>query len=79
MPKIKTRPLVFVTVVPKAMMYSQGGFHEIDIKKANRWLKDTMKKVGNRTMLGSGGRPGAVENTSRFTGTWRCGPAARRS
>jgi hypothetical protein len=48
------RHLVFVTVVPKAMMYSPGGFHEIDIKKANRWLKDTMKKVGNRTMLGSG-------------------------
>jgi hypothetical protein len=47
------RRLVFVTVVPKAMMYSPGKFHQIDVKKANRWLKDTMKKVGNRTMLGS--------------------------
>jgi hypothetical protein len=47
------RHLVFVTVVPKAMMYSPGKFHEIDVKKANRWLKDAMKKVGNRMMLGS--------------------------
>jgi hypothetical protein len=27
--------------------------NKIDIKKANRWLKDTLKQVGNRTMLGS--------------------------
>jgi hypothetical protein len=52
----KARPgrhLVFVTVVPKAMMYAPGKMDKIDIKKANRWLKDTMKKVVNRTMLGS--------------------------
>jgi hypothetical protein len=47
------RHLVFVTVVPKAMMYSPGKMDQIDIKKANRRLKDAMKKVGNRTMLGS--------------------------
>jgi hypothetical protein len=35
------------------MMYVPGKFHEIDVKKANRWLKDTMKQVGKRTMLGS--------------------------
>jgi len=52
----KTRPgrhLVFVTVVPKAMMYSPGKIHEVDVKKANRWLKDALKPVGKRLMLGS--------------------------
>jgi hypothetical protein len=45
--------LVFVTVVPKAMMYSPGEFHRIEVKKANRWLKDVLKEVGNRMILGS--------------------------
>jgi hypothetical protein len=52
----KTRPgrhLVFVTVVPKAMMYSPGEFHRIEVKKANRWLKDALKPVGSRMILGS--------------------------
>jgi hypothetical protein len=52
----KTRPgkhLVFVTVIPKAMMYSPGEFHEIAVKKANRWLKDVLKPVGSRLILGS--------------------------
>ena len=52
----KTRPgrhLVFVTVVPKAMMYSPGEFHRIEVKKANRWLKDVLKPVGSRMILGS--------------------------
>jgi hypothetical protein len=52
----KARPgkhLVFVTVVPKAMMYSPGEFHRIEVKKANRWLKDALKPVGNRMILGS--------------------------
>jgi hypothetical protein len=51
----KARPgkhLVFVTVVPKAMMYSPGEFHRIEVKKANRWLKDALP-VGNRMILGS--------------------------
>src|SRR5208282_4062535 len=47
------RQLAFVTVVPKAMMYAPGTLNKIDIKKANRWLKDAMKPVGKRTMLGS--------------------------
>jgi hypothetical protein len=52
----KTRPgkhLVFVTLVPKAMMYGPGTLNEIHIKKANRWLKDVLKPVGSRMMLGS--------------------------
>jgi hypothetical protein len=44
--------LVFVTVVPKAMMYAPGDFGKINVKKANRWLKDALKPVGNRLMLG---------------------------
>jgi hypothetical protein len=52
----KTRPgkhLVFVTLIPKAMMYSPGEFHKIEVKKANRWLKDVLKPVGSRMILGS--------------------------
>jgi hypothetical protein len=52
----KARPgrhLVFVTVIPKAMMYSPGEFHRIEVKKANRWLKDALKPVGSRMILGS--------------------------
>jgi hypothetical protein len=50
----KTRPgKVFVTVVPKTKMYSPGEFHRIEVKKANRWLKDVLKPFGSRMMLGS--------------------------
>jgi hypothetical protein len=52
----KTRPdrhLVFVTVVPRTMMYAPGSMDKIDVKKGNRWLKDVLKPVGNRMMLGS--------------------------
>ena len=35
------------------MMYQPGQFAEIDVKKANRWLKDALKPFGNRTILGS--------------------------
>jgi hypothetical protein len=52
----KTRPgrhLVFVTVVPKTKMYPPGEFHRIEVKKANRWLKDVLKQVGGRMILGS--------------------------
>jgi hypothetical protein len=52
----KTRPgkhLVFVTVVPKDRMYSPGEFHRIEVKKANRWLKDVLKPLGSRMILGS--------------------------
>ena len=40
--------------IPKAMMYSPGDFHQIEVKKANRWLKDVLKPVvGSRMILGS--------------------------
>jgi hypothetical protein len=45
--------LVWVTVIPRKMMYQPGHFAEIDVKKANRRLKDALKAVGNRTILGS--------------------------
>jgi hypothetical protein len=47
------KQLVFVTLVPKSMMYGPGTLNRIEIKKANRWLKDTLKQIGNRTTLGS--------------------------
>ena len=34
-------------------MYSPGEFHRIEVKKANRWLKDVLKPVGSRMILGS--------------------------
>jgi hypothetical protein len=45
--------LVWVTVIPRKMMYQPGLFAKIDVKKANRWLKDALKPIGNRTILGS--------------------------
>jgi hypothetical protein len=45
--------LVFVTIIPKTMMFPPGQFQNINIKKANRWLKDALKPVGRRMMLGS--------------------------
>jgi hypothetical protein len=45
--------LVFVTLIPKTKMYEPGKFHDIDVNKANRWLKDVLKSVGKRMMLGS--------------------------
>jgi len=47
------RQLVFVTVIPKTMMYAPGEMHRIDIRKANRWLRDVITPVGKRMMLGS--------------------------
>jgi hypothetical protein len=47
------KQLVFVTLIPKKMMYQPGHFSEIEVKKANRWLKDVLREIGKRTMLGS--------------------------
>jgi hypothetical protein len=47
------KKLVFVTVIPKKKMYQPGQFSQIDIKKTNRWLKDVLKPIGNRTIVGS--------------------------
>jgi hypothetical protein len=52
----KDRPdkrLVFVTVIPKNMMYPPGQFQNIDVKKENRWLKDALKAAGKGAILGS--------------------------
>ncbi len=45
--------LVFVSIIPKGMTYTPGKFGHIDIIKANRWLKDKLKPVGKRPILGS--------------------------
>lgn len=48
------KSLVFVSVVPKGMTYKPSKFSNIDIAKANRWLKDALKPVGtNRPIMGS--------------------------
>jgi hypothetical protein len=48
------KQLVFVTLIPPHMMYAPGEFHKIDVKKANRWLKDALRSaVGKRMILGS--------------------------
>jgi hypothetical protein len=48
------RYLVFVSVIPKGMTYYLGQFSNIDIPKANRWLKDVLKRAGiTRLILGS--------------------------
>jgi hypothetical protein len=72
------KQLVFVTLVPKSMMYGPGTLNKIDIKKANRWLKDTLKPIGDRTMLGSadlGWETRRGEGYIQVIGTWPCGQA----
>jgi hypothetical protein len=53
----RTRPnkhLVFVTIVPRHMTYFPGQFSQIDVLKANRWLKDVLDRHGiRRVILGS--------------------------
>ena len=53
----KTRPnrqLVFVTIVPRHMTYLPGQFAQIDVLKANRWLKDVLDRHGiRRVTIGS--------------------------
>jgi hypothetical protein len=48
------KSLVFVSVVPEGMTYNPGKFSNIEIVKANRWLKDALKPVGmDRPIMGS--------------------------
>jgi hypothetical protein len=53
----KTRPnrqLVFVTIIPRHMTYLPGKFSQIDVLKANRWLKDVFDRHGiRRVIIGS--------------------------
>ncbi len=48
------KDLVLVTLIPKTMTYGPGQFAQIDIPKANRWLKDTLRHAGiDRVIVGS--------------------------
>ncbi len=53
----KSRPnkhLVFVTIIPQGMTYLPGQFSQINVLKANRWLKDVFDRHGiRRVILGS--------------------------
>ena len=40
------KDLVLVTLIPKTMTYGPGQFAQMDIRKANRWLKDILKQAG---------------------------------
>ena len=49
-----TKHLVFVTIIPRHMTYLPGQFSQIDVPKANRWLKDVLDRHGiRRVILGS--------------------------
>jgi hypothetical protein len=49
-----TKHLVFVTIIPRGMTYRPGQFSQIDVLKANRWLKDVLDRHGiRRVILGS--------------------------
>ena len=46
--------LVFVTIIPRHMTYLPGQFSQIDVLKANRWLKDVLDGHGiRRVIIGS--------------------------
>lgn len=46
--------LVFVTIIPRGMTYFTGQFSQINVPKANRWLKDIFDRHGiHRVVLGS--------------------------
>ena len=46
--------LVFVTIIPRHMTYLPGQFSQIDVLKANRWLKDVLDRHGiRRVIIGS--------------------------
>jgi hypothetical protein len=46
--------LVFVTIVPRGMTYLPGQFSQIDVLKANRWLRDVLDRHDiRRVILGS--------------------------
>ena len=48
------KELVFITLIPNKKQYELGEFPDMDIPKANRWLKDVLKPIGmNRPILGS--------------------------
>jgi hypothetical protein len=49
-----TKDLVFVTIIPRGMTYFPGQFSQIDVLKANRWLKDVLDRHRiRRVIIGS--------------------------
>jgi hypothetical protein len=48
------KQLVFMTLIPPRLMYAPGEFGKIDVRKANRWLKDALRSaVGKRMIFGN--------------------------
>jgi hypothetical protein len=48
------KQLVFVTIIPRDMTYFPGQFSQIDVLKANRWLKDVLERNNiRRVIIGS--------------------------
>jgi hypothetical protein len=48
------KQLFFVTLIPPRLMYAPGELNKIDVRKANRWLKDALRSaVGRRMIFGS--------------------------
>jgi hypothetical protein len=50
----KVRPnkqLVFVTIIPRGMTYRPGQFSQINVPKANRWLKDVLDRNSTRRVI----------------------------
>jgi hypothetical protein len=47
------KKLVFVTIIPRRFTYRPEELHKINVRKANRWFKDTIKAAGTRTIIGS--------------------------
>lgn len=37
--------LAYVTLIPEGMMFTPAGFSKLDVDKANRWLKDQLRKA----------------------------------
>ena len=78
----KTRPnkhLVFVTIIPRGMTYFPGQFSQINVPKANRWLKDVFERHRHtsgdpRQRRISVGKNAVAKNTFNYIGTWPCGP-----
>ena len=46
--------LVFVTIIPRGMTYRSGQFSQINVPKANRWLKDVFDRNNIRRVIFGG-------------------------
>jgi hypothetical protein len=43
--------LVLVTIVPRTMTYLPGQFRRVNLRKANRWLKDVLARIGMKQVI----------------------------